>query len=277
MAGEFPEILRDARRVGSAMLVETLHLLAMPKHNSIRRVRNSVPFVPRLRRASVLRAPEAFDPVRAQSLGHRVGGYRIQAEHGALIQRNKGPVETKGGTWEALEYEAKMGKKDPSARGAHILLEFRPGKEVNATKIGLVQTVLVLKNGDFYYLDDTVKARSFAGASIDQTAASQNPLYAVEEDEPGETLGEGAVQPGAGRHGYRFPAKDDVAIRSARLQDNPHIRGVESLSKQVFETTALGPRRSGCRDLLRLRAMGLGLERRRRGCLALSPGSPVAG
>lgn len=149
-------------------------------------------------------------------------------------------VKTAGGTWEATEYYAKPGVKDPSARGAHMKLKFTPEEPVNATLIGLVQTVRPVKNKNYFYLNPTVAYRSANGVSIDQEHQSRSPLYADDPAQSGATLGSTPLTVGAGEHGYRYKNHLDVwQVKAAWLEDNPQMRGVNDISGQLFETTAL--------------------------------------
>lgn len=145
----------------------------------------------------------------------------------------KGPVRTFGGTWQALEYYAKPGIHDLSARGLHILLQFTPQYPADATEIALVQTVCAYKNDDFYYINRTIKSRSWTGTSIDQREDSISPAYASIPQDPS------TIAKDAGQHGYRYFDGKLWQVQAAQLQDNPHLRGVESFSGQSFETTAL--------------------------------------
>lgn len=151
-----------------------------------------------------------------------------------------GPVKTSGGTWIAKEYVAKMGHEDPSARGLHIRLEFHPEHPTDATKIVLVQTVLAFRNDDYYFVDESVKKRSQFGVSIDQSGQSVSPVYADDPAKSASTLGS-TVEKGAGGHGYccRKGSGGIWHVAPAWLVDNPHLRGVESFSQQIFETTAI--------------------------------------
>lgn len=155
-----------------------------------------------------------------------------------------GSVKTAGGTWVAREYNAKMGVKDPTARGLHIVLEFNPEHPADATKIVLVQTVLSFKNDDYYFLesDPTVKVRSAQGASIDQVGQSVSPVYAADPKAASGSLAASPLQKGAGDNGYRYRSGGFGSIwrvKPAWLTDNPHLSGVHSFGQQMFETTAI--------------------------------------
>jgi hypothetical protein len=154
-------------------------------------------------------------------------------------RRDGESVNTAGGTWTAVEYNSKMGRDDPGARGLHIKLQFTPNHTVNATKIVLVQTVKAIRNATPYFMNASVSARSVGGVSIDQQGKSPSPEYAANPDAPGGEFGAAAVEPDAGEHGYRHQVHGHWTVKSAWLNDNPHMREVESASRQVFETTAI--------------------------------------
>ena len=155
-------------------------------------------------------------------------------------RRDGDSVATAGGTWTAVEYNSKMGRDDPSARGLHIKLVFTPNHTVNATNIVLVQTVAATKNTVAYFLDASVKARSANNVSIDQRGSSASPEYAVDPARSGGGFGSAPLQAGAGEHGYRYQLHPGHwTTKPAWLTDNPHMRGIVSASRQVFETTAI--------------------------------------
>lgn len=155
--------------------------------------------------------------------------------------RNGDTVTTAGGRWTAVEYNSKMGRDDPTARGLHIKLEFTPNTTVNATRIVLVQTVSAIKNDQIYFKDASVAARAKYNISIDQAGDSASPEYVTAASTSGGALGSAPVQNGAGRHGYRFKTYffSSWQVQSAWLTDNPHMRGITGFSQQRFETTAI--------------------------------------
>jgi hypothetical protein len=91
------------------------------------------------------------------------------------------------------------------------------------------------------YGNETIKARSVVGTSIDQVEESRSPLYVDDSEGGGDALGSSGVQPNdqAGGHGYRYFDSDTWKVKTAWLRDMPHLRNVTDFSFQVFETTAL--------------------------------------
>jgi hypothetical protein len=166
------------------------------------------------------------------------------------IQAKK--VNTSGGVWEDAKFVLKPGVIDKTARGADMTLIFTPTFPTKATKIGLVQTVRTIKNGEIYYLGDkTVEARSIQeesglGTSIDQRSDNNNPVYATSGSDA-TTLGATATDAQFGENGYRYvQVNEEGEIRErakpAWLRDTPHLRGLEvgkEASAQVFEVAAL--------------------------------------
>jgi hypothetical protein len=154
------------------------------------------------------------------------------------MNRDGDTVKTAGGTWTAARYVALRRFNHGPCHGAHIKLAFTPEHPVNATKIALVQTVTVAKNERMYYGNETIKARSVVGTSIDQDEESRSPLY-IDALGGGDALGSSDVQEGAGEHGHRYLAGENWQVKAASLSDTPHLRDVGTFSFQVFETTAL--------------------------------------
>jgi hypothetical protein len=118
--------------------------------------------------------------------------------------RNGDTVTTAGGTWTAVEYNSKMGRIDPKARGLHIKLRFTPNDTVDATRIVLVQTVSAIKNNEFYFLNQTVENRSIYNVSIDQTQESATPDYVAIPTSVGGSFGSAPLDDKAGTHGHRI-------------------------------------------------------------------------
>jgi hypothetical protein len=166
------------------------------------------------------------------------------------IQAKK--VNTSGGVWEDEKFVLKPGVIDKTARGADMTLSFTPTYPTKATKIGLVQTVKTIKNGQVYYLgSETIEARSIQdenglGTSIDQRSDNNNPVYATSGSDA-TTLGATETDPQFGENGYRYVEVSDEGdirerVKKAWLRDTPHLRGLEvgeKASSQVFEVTAL--------------------------------------
>ena len=140
-------------------------------------------------------------------------------------------VVTAGGRWTARRYTSIMGRVDPSVRGCNMELEFMPNGGVDATSIVLVQTVRAVRNGEPHYMNETVRARSVNGISIDQDKTSASPEYAANPATSGGEFGAAPLDARGGDHG--------ATGKAAWIFDRPHLGAVYDLSFQVFETTAI--------------------------------------
>jgi hypothetical protein len=151
-------------------------------------------------------------------------------------------VSTAGGTWTARKYKSIMGRVDPTVRGAHMELEFLPGPYVDATNIVLVQTVKAVRNGQPYFMNQTILDRSTdEGISIDQHHSSASPEYVATPSTSGGTFGSAPGEDGAGSHGYRVFCHNPERwqAKEAWLKDRPHMSLIYERSSQEFETTAI--------------------------------------
>jgi hypothetical protein len=158
-------------------------------------------------------------------------------------------VETLGGEWNTDSYTLTF-----DAAGAHEgceidMLRFTPNADVNASKIGLVQSLVAMDNNVPDPAHATAAARSVpAGAVgehsyIDRLADRRNPIYGM-NDPARATGGLGDSQAaGNAQWGWRyrpFPLAPTFELRrDAALYDRPRRPGHGPNSRQVFETTAL--------------------------------------
>jgi hypothetical protein len=169
---------------------------------------------------------------------------RERMRSGMLVQR----VATWGGDFDTRKYSI---EKDPGTGlevGVDIQLEFKPGKNVNSSHIGMVQMVNSIDLGTPVALNATTKGRSIAkgpnqGAHIDQLEDFGNPIYYTDKAKKGDALSStpsiGDVK-GGGRPGWR--ARDSsgkITTRSARLNDTPQLSARGANASQIFETTAV--------------------------------------
>ena len=140
-------------------------------------------------------------------------------------------IVTAGGRWTARRYTSIMGRVDPSVRGCNMELEFMPNGSVDASSIVLVQTVRAVRNGEPHFMNETVKARSVNGISIDQDRTSASPEYAANPATSGGEFGAAPLDARGGDHG--------ATGKAAWIFDRPHLGAVYDWSFQVFETTAI--------------------------------------
>ncbi len=125
-------------------------------------------------------------------LAHELTHVVQQRGAGDTIQR----LETKWGKWDANPYEL----KEPDWRegkgyykgfvGLNMKLAFQPGELVDATHIGLVQSVRSMKNGEQITKPGTIPDGDHAGNRIDRSNAAMenNPLFGAQIMHEEETM-----------------------------------------------------------------------------------------
>ncbi|HHG86653.1 MAG TPA: DUF4157 domain-containing protein [Bacteroidetes bacterium] len=170
----------------------------------------------------------------------------------AVVQRVA--IETHGGAWDTSKYSLVTG--GGGKRGADIELDFSPAENVDATKIGLIQTAKATNNKKVSYIGDPTRKthgvdaanaieidsatkETDEGTHIDQLGQFDNPLYAT--GDTGKTnLEDSPTVPGWGQHGWRYKdATGKEKKQDAKLKDTPQQSGVAKDSKNVFEVSAL--------------------------------------
>jgi hypothetical protein len=169
-------------------------------------------------------------------------------------------VTTAGGDWDTDYYNTAkdndgQGNAYPAAanvRGADIKLKFKPNATVDAEEIGLVQSVQSyvagapnltvgaqarnIKSADAKPIN-TGAGETDEGTAIDQSATSNNPVYAVESDK--STKLTDPVDNYFGENGWRYTDKSGVKEKTAWMFDKPRRGGANKDSRQIFEVTAL--------------------------------------
>jgi hypothetical protein len=154
-------------------------------------------------------------------------------------------VATWGGSWDTNRYAALAA---PRAPGVDIQLRFRPGKHVNATKIGLTQALRPTVGGAASPVDATAAGRAIpagkpnAGWYLDQLSNTNSPIYAATPGSTSRSLGGTPIVGGAGggKHAFRFTdGTGKLRRQTGELNDAPARPGAGANSSQVFETTAL--------------------------------------
>jgi hypothetical protein len=185
--------------------------------------------------------PEAPDCSIALSLRETL---RATRAHRPMIQR---AVATWAGEFKTDRYNTVLDAAKKNEVGVDIVLRFRPGKHVNAKRIGMVQMVTSKESGKAVFpgASATIKARSVAagkdeGANIDRLESYGNPLYATNTPGPKDRLADTPTEKFWGQHGWRFTDnKGKLQKRDAILRDKPSIEPHGPNSSQVFETTAV--------------------------------------
>lgn len=209
---------------------------------------------------------------RARGEDGAAGGTRaaqLKQSPGVAVQMTK--LKTGYGTFEDVSYH-KLTNTSGKEIGCEIYLRFTPGDTVDASKIGLTQTLKATKDGALDTPNEgktrqAVKSGTAKDFYIDQYAGTRNPLYAttnppasdadnmaawpedpkvekMTEDErkkSDETGKVGQLYKGIGQHGYRKKSGASWDTKDAELRDRPNRPGSvdKKNSGQYFETTAL--------------------------------------
>ena len=149
-------------------------------------------------------------------------------------------VKSCWGEFKAVQYEP------IEQHGVKIRVEFHPDPEkVDATKIGLVQTVdMDLEGRDFSMNPTRAEQRVPNGVGegrrIDQFAPYANPIYYTGKANAGEGLGDTRTLAKDGQHGYNHVDESGARqTKEAFLSDGPTMPHAGNNSHQFFETAAL--------------------------------------
>lgn len=190
----------------------------------------------------------------------------------AAVQMKK--LSTAYGEFEDVYYSKVTNNKDEGV-GCEMYLRFTPGNTVDATKIGLTQSVKPTKEGALDPADEAKKKQAVTSGAgkdsyIDQLAALRNPIYiasagagAEKDTLEGANVGAKVAEMTAkektdyekssglkgvkytaaslGQWGYRKKSGANWDVKPAELDDVPQRPGSigKKNSGQVFETTAL--------------------------------------
>jgi hypothetical protein len=199
----------------------------------------------------------------ADELGARAARGEIVRSGGGDVVAGQGPAQRKaaGAVIQLSPQPSHWGRfidrtYEQKPSGCHITLEFEPGPNVDATKIGLTQSVRGDSGTTPVTIDPTNEARMVAsgpgaGYGIDRIPERNNPVYGARSLTSSESLSDtprsnasAGVTPSPGsattpptatyelghRHGTVTP-------KNAWLDDAPQSA---SLTNTVFESTALG-------------------------------------
>jgi hypothetical protein len=183
-----------------------------------------------------------------------------------VVQRS--PVSTTGGTFND-EYFAETSSDGQAVDGVDMYMTFTPQDPANATKIGLVQSVKHVVEGQPFAVDPTKRNQMAAdGTVIDKQSNTRNPLYAtaapglhgadrletyatepvVHKQQPAQSpSSQQGPQPrwpaseqrhtGFGKHGHRY-FDGSWHTEAADLHDAPNSPAKPG-AQMTFETTAL--------------------------------------
>jgi len=188
--------------------------------------------------APMMDAAETVDSSRSkkQQVGAMSGG--ITAQEAALAATPDGE-QTYGGSWTTSAYNEVV---QPGARGAYIFLHFTPNTHVDATQIGLTQTVKAIKTTDagseaMYGGDPQRKNRALdgvdEGTNLDKAAGQSSPYFAGNGREWSQALGKAV----AAAHGNDdLPRAAMAAKTRAEKGKPPSTFGMRSGGKVVDAT-----------------------------------------
>lgn len=159
-------------------------------------------------------------------------------------------VETDFGKFETTKFQ---GFND---RGVEAIIYFNPKEDnVNATKIGLTQTVKADKDGQMTAIDPNkeskrVKSGDGIGYAMDRVSEKNNPIYGAEDLEAGNGLDKtkednnttgDPTEVGTNASyqlGHSFKDGENQKTKKAGLYDRPSAAKMKGMSK-MFETAAL--------------------------------------
>ena len=167
---------------------------------------------------------------------------------GGTGQVQRAAKETSGGTFTDEKY-------DIEGRKLHMAMKFRPGDGVEATKIGLIQSVKAVKAGSSNAIDPAARERTTSdGVKIDRLTNRNTPVYGSRDLPAGKGLEDTApdnnrssnpteLNPDAGRNatyqlGYRIGPGPVYETKDAGLYDGPTLYN-EPDSYKEFETAAV--------------------------------------
>jgi hypothetical protein len=197
-------------------------------------------------------APETAAGKRllAHELAHVVqqGGGAPALGLGAAPYGIQRAVETLGGEWSTDPNSYALTHDDWGHRGCTIDLRFTPGEAVDATKIGLVQSVASVRNGAPFAITETAGARMVpaggtgAGRQIDRKPEFRNPIYGMADPKDGAGGLGASESEGSSQWGWRYEegffGVTWITDQDATLHDAPGFAHGPN-SGQTFETTAL--------------------------------------
>jgi hypothetical protein len=178
----------------------------------------------------------------AEALLDTVNASRAAAVQRRVVQRKE---TTKYGDFDTDKYDT-LGSAG-SEYGVDIVLTFDPGKNVDAKKIGLTQTVRSVTGGVAVAIEPArhkrlVPSGTGAGREIDRTTmgAYANPLYAADAPAKTDKLGDTPTVASWGQHGWNYTDKAGTPQHEkAILKDKPTTSERSKNRSRIFETAAL--------------------------------------
>ncbi|MES2557986.1 MAG: DUF4157 domain-containing protein [Bacteroidota bacterium] len=166
-------------------------------------------------------------------------GFAMRRSPSGTAASSKGVVQMKPYT-DYGEFKTKT-YIDDSTDGVEMGLEFHPNKKVDATKIGLIQTVNSQLDGKNMLISPTRANRQTAsGTRIDRVDDKNNPVYGSKPLKSNQGLSSTPNKYGNYKLGFRKKDSSGKWIdKPAYLYDHPTLPGHGNNSHQKFETAAL--------------------------------------
>jgi|GEM_PF-6577692 len=173
---------------------------------------------------------------------------RLHCQSSPILQC--APVQTEYGTFEDQEYTA---IDEDKAKGVRMILTFDPGENVDARKIGMVQSVHTYLGNVLLQVDPEEYGKVVTddgiskGYKVDRLPGATNPIYGAKNLEKDEDLSATPKTDYIGQNpkyklGWNYTTdSDEVQHQKALLDDRPILHNfvVPNDSGQVFESTAL--------------------------------------
>lgn len=175
------------------------------------------------------------DAAEVSSLQRKEQAPPLQLSAEKPIQRAE--IETSYGTFKDAQYtNIRRGGRNI---GVSMDLEFHPGTQVNSPRIGMVQAIKTMNEGEsqaWHPLGMEQRDES-TGFRIDQDDDRRSPVYTANYDDPANTeMNQVSVDNRFGEDGKRVPG--DTEIKAAKLHDEPQSYFMAN-SGQYFESTAI--------------------------------------
>jgi hypothetical protein len=130
-----------------------------------------------------------------------------------------------------------------TTHGADITIAFEPNDEVNATKIGMLQSVKTVASNKTILTDPTEERRSVPsgpgqGYVVDRVSSRNDPIYGTNSLAPGQGLADSDAAGSTHEIGYHYTEGATPKTKNAWMHDKPQYGDFKN-SGMTFETTAL--------------------------------------
>jgi len=215
----------------------------------------------------------------ADTWGAHAGPRRVDRSQRSGNQPRSGRTGADGEARPRTSATSKTRATPSSPRASTSKLTFKPGAEVDATKIGMTQAVKQVAKGTSGVIADPTEATHMvpsgkvgAGHMIDRITTNTNPIYGSEAVGSGDlkdtketnntTTDPTSRDNATYKLGHRFTESGALKTQDAWMHDAPSGDGAKN-SSMIFETTALALDGTQKGTYLRLGEMGLGDDGKR--------------